>query len=75
MSTMSFLITLLIIYGLSLGICRLFTIIIPGTYTDIIKIVALIPILNTIATVIVILFIFFLVKDYRNSQKKLQEKK
>lgn len=71
---MSFLITLLITYGLSLGVCRLSTIMFTGTDADLVKNIALVPILNTVASMIIILFIFFLVKDYRNSQKRLQEK-
>lgn len=72
---MVFAIVFLILYGLGFGICRLTALLFSGTDATIVKNVALVPILNVIAVILIVFFLFYIVKDYRRTKKKLEENK
>lgn len=71
---MVFVIVFVIIYGLALGICRLATMLFSGTDAALVKNMAYVPILNVVASVLIILFLFYIVKDYRANKKKIEDK-
>jgi len=72
---MVFAITFLILYGLGLGICYLTTSLLSGSDVKLLKNIALVPILNVIVSIIIIFFMFYLVRDYRKNVKKVEDKK
>ena len=72
---MTFAIVFLILYGLGYGVCRLTAMLFSGTDATIVKNVALVPILNVIAVILIVFFMFYIVKDYRRTKKKLEENK
>lgn len=74
-NAMVFIITFLILYGLGLGICYLTTSLLSGTDAKLLKNIALVPILNVIVSILIIFFMFYLVKDYRKNVKKVEDKK
>lgn len=71
---MVFTIVFLILYGLGLGACRLAAMLFSGIDAAFVKNIAFIPILNVIATFIIIFFLLYLVKDYRANKKKIEDK-
>lgn len=72
---MTFAIVFLILYGFGFGVCRLTAMLFSGTDATIVKNVALVPILNVIAVILIVFFMFYIVKDYRRTKKKLEENK
>ena len=69
---MTFIIVFVILYGLGVGICRLSTLLFTGTDATLVKNMGYVPILNVITSIIIIMFLFYIVKDYRKN--KQQEK-
>ena len=72
---MIFLIVFLILYGLGLGICRLTALLFTGTDANLIKNVAYIPVVNVFAAILIIFFMFYIVKDYRKNKQLQQQQK
>jgi uncharacterized membrane protein len=72
---MTFAIVFLILYGIGFGVCRLTALLFSGTDATIVKSVGFVPILNVIAVILIVFFMFYIVKDYRRTKKKLEENK
>lgn len=70
---MTFIIVFLILYGLGFGVCRLTAMLFSGSEAALIKNVALVPILNVIAVILIAFFIFYIVKDYRKTKSELNK--
>lgn len=70
---MTFLIIFILLYGLGLGLCRLSAMLFTGTDALLVKNIAYVPILNIVAVVIIVLFMFYLVRDYRKNNKQNTE--
>lgn len=70
---MTFAIVFLILYGIGFGVCRLTALLFSGTDATIVKSVGFVPILNVIAVILIVFFMFYIVKDYRRTKKKLEE--
>lgn len=66
---MTFVIVFVILYGVGLGACRLAAMLFSGTDASLVKNIGFVPILNLIATVIIIMFMFYIVRDYRKNNK------
>lgn len=71
---MTFLIVFLILYGLGFGICMLTTILLDGTDKLVVKYTSLIPIINVIGSIIIVIMIFYIVKDYKQNKNKTNNK-
>lgn len=69
---MVFIVVFLILYGLGFGICRLATMLFSGTDAALVKNMAYIPIMNVVTAVFIIVFMFYIVKDYRKNKKKVE---
>lgn len=72
---MTFVIVFLILYGFGFGVCRLTALLFNGTDANIVKSVGFVPILNVIAVILIVFFMFYIVKDYRRTKKELEENK
>ena len=72
---MVFTIVFLILYGLGFGVCRLTAMLFSGAEAALVKNVAFIPIMNVITSILIVFFMFYIVKDYRRNKKKLDENK
>ena len=70
---MTFIMVFVILYGLGVGCCRLGAMLFTGTDAALVKNIGFVPILNVIATIIIIMFLFYIVRDYRKNNKKETE--
>lgn len=71
---MIFVVVFLILYGMAFGICRLATMLFSGSDAMLVKNIAYVPILNVVASILIIFLMVYIVKDYRkNKQQKQQQ--
>ena len=71
---MTFIVVFLIVYGLGFGVCRLSTMLFTGSDASLVKNMSYVPILNVIASILIIFFLFYIVRDYRRNKKKIEDK-
>ena len=72
---MIFIIVFAILYGLGFGVCRLSTMLFSGSDANLVRNMGYVPILNVVAAVIIIMFLFYIVKDYRRNNKQESNEK
>ena len=70
---MTFILVFAILYGFGIGGCMLSAIFFDWADKRIIKYIGFIPILNVIATIVMVMFLFYIVRDYRKNNKKKEE--
>ena len=73
---MLFVMIFLILYGIGFGVCYIAAnTLLNGSDTVIVKNAAFVPVLNVIVSILIVFFIFYLVRDYRRNMKKIEDKK
>ena len=71
---MTFMIVFLILYGLGLGACHLSAMLFSGTDASLVRNIGYLPILNVVAAILIVFFLFYIVRDSREGKKKQAEK-
>ena len=66
---MAFIIVFVILYGVGLGVCRLSAMLFNGSDASLVKNIGFVPILNVVAAIIIVMFLFYIVRDYRKNNK------
>lgn len=70
---MTFILVFVILYGFGVGGCLLAAVMFDWSNKNIIRYLGFVPVLNVFVVIIMIAFLFYLVRDYRKNNKAKTE--